>query len=421
MAEPKFRILAVCSHAVQYMSPLLRRLESDPRVDLQVAYCSLRGAEAGLDPDFNTTVKWDLPLLDGYSWQEIPNRGSGDEGFFGLYNPGLWKVIRRGNFDAVLCFTGYIRASFWISYFAAKFSRAAFLFGCDQNSLEPRDGRAWKRWVKNLSWPILYGLADQVVVSSNAARSLIISLGIPEEDVTLTPLVVDNDWWNARAREVNRDAVRATWGAAPDTQVVLFCGKLQPWKCPLDLLHAFATINDARSLLVIAGEGPQREELQAEAGRLGVADRVRMLGFVNQSDLPAVYTSADVLVLPSAFEPFAAVVAEASCCGCPVIASDCVGAAPDLIAPVNPDFVFPAGNVDALTEVLRQAISSKSALAEFGRKARARMDTWSYRENIDGTVRAIARAVRKVRYSPLTADAALDVSPPNTGNSTLRK
>ncbi|MDP9169300.1 MAG: glycosyltransferase family 4 protein, partial [Acidobacteriota bacterium] len=271
------------------------------------------------------------------------------------------------------------------------------------------------------TWPVLYGLADQVVVSSNAARALIMSLGVPAEDVTLTPLVVDNDWWYARSREVDRAAVRSSWGAAPDTQVVLFCGKLQIWKRPLDLLHAFAAINDAQSMVVIAGEGPQREELQAEAARLGIADRVRMLGFVNQSDLPAVYTSADLLVLPSAFEPFAAVVAEASCCGCPVMASDCVGAAPDLIAPVNPQFIFPAGNVDALTVALRRAISSKSALAEFGRKARARMDTWSYRENIDGTIRAIARAVRKVRYSPLTPDSSLDVSPPHGGESPIHK
>lgn len=54
---------AVASHPVQYMSPVLRRLAQDPRIELKVAYCSLRGAEAMHDPEFNATVKWDVPLL----------------------------------------------------------------------------------------------------------------------------------------------------------------------------------------------------------------------------------------------------------------------------------------------------------------------------------------------------------------------
>ena len=72
MAERRYRLLAVCGHPVQYMAPLLRRMAAHPRLDLQVAYCSLRGAEVH-DPEFGATVKWDVALLDGYSWTEVPN------------------------------------------------------------------------------------------------------------------------------------------------------------------------------------------------------------------------------------------------------------------------------------------------------------------------------------------------------------
>jgi glycosyltransferase involved in cell wall biosynthesis len=74
---------------------------------------------------------------------------------------------------------------------------------------------------------------------------------------------------------------------------------------------------------------------------MGVADRTRFWGFVNQSQLPAVYTSADLMVLPSEYEPFAVVVNEASCCECPVAVSDRVGAGRDLVEPVNPGLIFP--------------------------------------------------------------------------------
>ena len=125
------------------MTPMLRRMAQHPQLDLHVAYCSLRGAQPSHDPEFNTTVQWDIPLLEGYQWEEVTNCGSGAESFFGLYNPGLWKLIRNGKFDAVLCYLSYRCASFWISYAVSKLSRSAFLFGCDQNSLEARDGRAW--------------------------------------------------------------------------------------------------------------------------------------------------------------------------------------------------------------------------------------------------------------------------------------
>jgi glycosyltransferase involved in cell wall biosynthesis len=179
-----------------------------------------------------------------------------------------------------------------------------------------------------------------------------LSLRIPAERITMTPYSVDNDWWIAQAQNVNRELVRVGWGASAETAVILFCAKLQPWKRPLDLLRAFAMADLPDALLVFAGEGPQREELERQAAVLGVAGRVRFLGFMNQSQLPAVYTAADLMVLPSEYEPFAVVVNEASCCGCPVAASDRVGAAGDLLLTVDPGLVYPCGDVRPLASLL---------------------------------------------------------------------
>src|SRR6266404_7186056 len=144
MSERRVRVLVIASHPVQYSSPLFRLMAQHSKLDFHVAYCTLRGAEAGHDPEFGRSVQWDIPLLDGHSWTHVQNRGSGAESFFGLYNPGLWKFICSGNFDAVVCYLVYVRASFWISYLAAKSSGAAFLFGTDAHSFAARDGRAWK-------------------------------------------------------------------------------------------------------------------------------------------------------------------------------------------------------------------------------------------------------------------------------------
>ena len=378
------------------MSPVLRHLAQDPRLDIQVAYCSMKGSDPTYDPEFAATVKWDVPLLEGYEWIALPNQGSGSDSFFGLCNFALWKLIASSQFDAVICLTGYIRASFWLAFLASKFSKTAFLFGTDANSLVPRDTRPWKITAKRLLWPRLYSLADQVVVPSTAAYRLMQTLGIPEERVTLTPYAVDNDWWRTQSDLVDRGAVRRSWDISASSPIVLFCAKLQPWKRPFDLLRAFAIANITDAHLVFVGEGPLRRGLEAEAVSLGIGSQVRFLGFVNQSQLPSVYAASDLMVLPSEFEPFAVVVNEASCCGCAVIASDRVGAAQDLIAPVNPSFIYPCGNVDALAQLLKDVLAGSIEFSKYGRAARRRMETWSIRENVSGTVEAIRRAVLRV-------------------------
>src|SRR5437016_13644043 len=243
MPERRYRILFVASHPVQYQAPLFRRMAKQASLALHVAYWTLRGAEAGHDPEFGANIQWDVPLLDGYSWTHVLNRGSGAESFFGLFNPGLWRLIRGGNYDAVVSYVGYVRASFWVALAAAKLSNAAFIFGTDAVSLTPRDRRAWKSKAKKFLWPRLFRLADQVIVSSASGVDLMRSLGIPQERVTLTPFVVDNDWWMQQSKLVDRAAVRAAWGAAPDPLVVLFCAKLQPWEAPLASIRDLARAN----------------------------------------------------------------------------------------------------------------------------------------------------------------------------------
>jgi len=372
-------------------------MATEPQLELHVAYCSPPQTEASLDPDFQVKVQWDVPLLDGYSWSEVPNKGSGKETFWGLNNPGLKTLICEGRFDAVICYVGYLRASFWIAWRAAKASGAAFLFGTDAHTLSPRVGTSWKARIKKLLWPVLFRLADQVIVPSSGTFALMRSLGIPEQRISLTPYAVDNDWWKANSAKVDRDAVRSTWGAAPSQPVILFCAKMQPWKRPMDLLRAFASANIPQSLLVFAGDGPLRSELEGEVTKLGLQQRVRFIGFINQSGLPAVYTAADLLVLPSSYDAFAVVVNESMCCGCPVIVSDQVGAALDLVVPVRPEFVFRVGDIRGLAEVLRTAFSDRQQLSETGRLGFDYVETHSAERNVAATVNAVRRAVKVVR------------------------
>jgi len=81
--------------------------------------------------------------------------------------------------------------------------------------------------------------------------------------------------------------------------------------------------------------------------------------------------------------------------------SDHVGAGPDLIAPVHAEFIFPAGDVDAIARILLGAAADRSRLREISGRGLAHMQTWSPEQNIAATVEAIQVAVarRRIRSS----------------------
>lgn len=395
MTERKLRVLTISSHPIQYGAPLFRIMATHPKLDFQVAYCSLRGAEAGFDPEFGANVQWDVPLLDGYKWTHIPNRGNGSENFLAWRNTGLWKFIRHGNFDAVISHVGYVRATFWIACFAARSVGIPFIFGTDASSIEPRDESRWKLAAKKIIWPAVFSLAGQVLTASSAGRDMMISLGFPADRVSMTLDTVDNDWWRAQANAADREEVRRSLRVSPQEKIILFCAKLQPWKRPMDLLQAFASaaIQDAK--LVFAGDGAQRAELEKEAAARGVSDKVEFLGFVNQSQLPRLYKAADLMVIPSRYEPFGLVVNESMLCGCPVIASDRVGAVRDLITHGETGYVYPHGNTNALATLLKSALADPAHLQSIRERALQRIATWTPKASADALVEAVERALAR--------------------------
>ncbi len=399
MKNDKYRVLLLCEHPVQYNTILWSLQARHPKLDILVAYCSLRGAEGAVHhPDFGVDIKWDVPLLEGYPWVLVDD--SGKPGKNGSARPGffskpLWRLIRDGGFDAIYV-GGYYFPEAWFTLLAAKRLGIPYVLSTDVHSLESRRVRsAFSRAIKKAVVGRIFKMAGAVNTGSSGATAYVQSLGVPADRIILARNVVDNGWWGARAAEIDRAAVRRDWNIAPDATVVLYCAKLQSWKRPGDLLEAFARANVEHSCLVYVGDGPLHKELEIRAASLGIADRVRFLGFVNQSGLPAVYAASDLLVLPSDFEPFGLVVNEAMVCGCPAVVSDRVGAKYDLIREGETGYVFPCGDIAALANILSELLADRPRLARMGAAAKVRMESWTPEMNVDSFAQAVELAVRR--------------------------
>lgn len=190
--------------------------------------------------------------------------------------------------------------------------------------------------------------------------------------VVVAPQAVDVDRFGAPVPDAQRAAARERAGGPGAELLVLFAGRLVQEKGISTLLDAWrrAALGPG-ARLALAGAGPlERTVRDTEPG-------ARLLGQVDPSELPALYSAADVLVLPSVptasfLEPWGLVVNESMLQGTPVVASDAVGAAAGgLVRDGRNGFVFPAGDADALAARLRALAGSRDLRAELGAAARA--------------------------------------------------
>ncbi len=400
-SQVRRNVLVMASHVVPYGSAGFRLLAQDPRLNIQVAYCSMQGAEAGLDPEFEVEIQWDEPLLEGYPWIHVPNRSlrPGLARFFGLWNPGLWRLIRNGKFDAIVIYTGYMYASFWLAVLAAKSKRVPVIISSDSSTTQPRDGSSWKKWIKPFILGKVYRAIDILMAGSPAVAELAVLCGLPKERIVVIPSGMNKDEWVARTMRFDRRVVRKECGIPEDATVVFCCAKLQPWKRPLDLLRAFAAAAVPGAYLVIAGDGPQRLELEQEARDLGVSEYVRILGFVNLSKLPGLYKASDLFVLPSEYDPCPLVVPEAMLSGLPVVMSDAILGRLGMIDPGKSGYTYPCGDSDRLAEILRKVLGDPDHIEHLKRGVRRQMEFWSSSDLLDSWVRAIDTAKQKVQNS----------------------
>ncbi|PYM76606.1 MAG: sugar transferase [Candidatus Rokuibacteriota bacterium] len=173
----------------------------------------------------------------------------------------------------------------------------------------------------------------------------------------------------ARYSPGDRAEGRAALGIPSGGTVVGTVGRLNPVKGHVTLIRAFARLATADAVLVVAGDGPCRDELHQCAKTLGLGDRVRFLG--ERHDVPRVLRAMDVFVLPSIAEGISNTTLEAMATGLPVVATR-VGGNAELVVHGTTGRLVPAENPEALAEGIAEYVSDPIRRLDHGARARAR-------------------------------------------------
>ena len=371
------RLAIVTSHPIQYYAPLFRTLADRDPLDIHVFYGWKGATESAYDPGFEDDVQWDISLLDGYDYTFVPNTSSdpGSHHFRGLVNPGLIPDIESWGPDALLLFgwayQSHLRALLHFSGDVPIFFRGDSTLLDEQGGLRTGLRRLFLRWV--------YRHVDVALYVGENNRAYFEAHGLSDEQLTWVPHAVENQRFK-NVPDAGRKALqwRRELGIPDDAVVILFAGKFESKKAPDTLLDAFLKCDNTKAHFALAGSGPMEEELR---GRAGGRPEVHFLGFQNQSRMPVVYRLGDVFVLPSRGpgETWGLAVNEAMACGRPVVVSDRVGCAPDLVGRET-GFVIPAGDTGALRRRLETLVDDEELRCRMGRKAQAQIKDWSIRQ-----------------------------------------
>jgi glycosyltransferase involved in cell wall biosynthesis len=407
MTDRPIQLAMLAASPVPYQIPLYRKIAADPRIEFTAIFAS----SAGVRPEklgFSHPVAWDIDALDGYRsvfLKRAERSGIESASFLRHRDFDVVTTLLRSDFE-VLWSHGYSSLTHLLAIGTQLARRRPVLIRDDQTLLHPR--------------PLIKKLVKSVALGGILKRSFALyvgvenrrwfeSYGVPPAKQFRVPWCVDNAYFREQTARLarSRSELRQQFGIpAHSGPVVLSVARLIPKKQPLFLLEAFRRLRERmHCCLLFVGSGELEEEIRHEIRERQIPD-VILSGFLNQSQIAHAYAAADVFALPSKMhETWGLVVNEAMNFGLPVIVSNKVGCAPDLVHEGVNGFVVSADDPGKLAERLEALVGSRELRGEFGAASLELVSRFTYEAAADGILRAVEAAVGSDRWA--AADASM--------------
>ncbi|MCS3937292.1 glycosyltransferase involved in cell wall biosynthesis [Salinibacter ruber] len=259
----------------------------------------------------------------------------------------------------------------------------------------------WHEWPKKR----VVGLCQSGFVAGRRHEAYLSELRLSPARIVQGYDVVDNAHFSEGAdRSRNGQAVPSEEHGFP-AHYFLSCARFVEKKNLPMLVRAYARYRDQISTtgwpLVIVGDGPQRDAIDAEVQRLDLREHVYFPGFKQYDELPAYYGRADAFILPSKYEQWGLVVNEAMAAGLPVLVSERCGCAPDLVAEGENGWTFAPDAPGELAQLMTRISEENIDCTALGQASRERIQAWSP-ETFAASMTEAVRIARQQNVSSLS-------------------
>jgi glycosyltransferase involved in cell wall biosynthesis len=375
------RLAIITTHPIQYNAPFFRLLAQHPLFTIKVFY-TWGQLEHGdkYDPGFGKTIKWDIPLLDGYEYVFVKNTSPqpGTHHYKGIINPTLNAEVESWKPDAVLVYGWSFKSHLAsIRYFHKKIP---VLFRGDSTLIDEKHGI--KKYIRRLFLKWVYRHIDFALYTGTHNQAYFTAHGCGKEKLVYCPHAIDNNRFSNNEAEYTLQAKnkRDALGFTDEDVVLLFAGKLEPKKNPFFLLRLAKAISNSRFKILFVGNGSLEAELKQAAANDA---RIQFMDFCNQSVMPVIYRMADIFILPSTGpgETWGLAANEAMACGLAVMLSDKTGGAVDLVDADN-GLVFNPANSNACVDFINKLLNSPATLQRMQAASAEKIKNFSYQHGI---------------------------------------
>jgi len=385
------RLAILSSHPIQYNAPFFAAIAKSPSVQLKVFY-SWQGTSNKVDPEFGEKITWDIPLLEGYESSFVQNvaKDPGSHHFNGIYNPDMNRIIKSWGANVLLVYGWAFRTHLLaMRYFHGRipvYFRGDSTLLTESGFIKSACRKIWLTWV--------YKHIDGAFYPGSNSKKYFLAYGVPEETLFHVPHCIDNVRFGDEKNLCEQTAIqqRRKMGITDTALVLTFVGKLVQRKQPVLLLRAVLELLQSKPTseihLIFIGIGPLLEDLKNLAGD---CKYIHFLGFKNQTEMPLMYRLGDIYVLPSDIETWGLGVNEAMACSRPVIVSDKVGCAPDLVKSHISGDIFEAGNIKSLEQNIAKYIENKDLIIEMRDSANKLIRDWSIEKSSEFLEKCILR------------------------------
>lgn len=345
--------------------PLFNALAAEPDVDLRVFFL------AESDP---RRTHYELHADEfRFDWRVLRGRELLRGGRWIVWSRGVLGDLRRFRPD-VVAVGGWNQPAFWQALAYTMARRIPLLVWVESTA---RDSRS-QALPFELAKRALIRAAAGFLVPGRASLDYLRTLGVEDDRIAVAPNAVDAEIFGAAAGP--REGVTCTF---------LYVGRLDAEKGLDGLLRAFERVPGE---LVIVGGGTEETALRAQA-----SERVRFIGRLDRDNVVPHYAAADVFVLPSHSEPWGMVLNEAAAAGLPLVATEGVGAAHDLIEDGVNGFRIPVADERALSAAMQRLADDRAFRAAAGRHSRELVRTFTpeaWARGVAGLARAVNRRAR---------------------------
>lgn len=342
----------------------------------------------------------------GHNYQELPQSHFGYQVLHGhsllATISKIYKTIRailNKRVNAVFI-SGYVNAAPLVAILTCVVLQKCFFVHSDIFNIQaPRGSLAWlKRWVRDGIRAIIFRFSTGVLVCGKLGYESALLAGCPQSKVMDFPYVVD------RERLLSDEPASIPLDLKEDLHStrsrLYFSGRMIERKGLKTLLEAAAQMGlssaqDTQEWVIwIAGEGPLFLEYQALAKSLGIARRVRFLGFVQMKLHSWLLRNASIVIVPSFSDAWGIVVDEGMQLGKPIIASTAVGSAVDRIESGKNGLLFSPGDVSQLKNHLMHLMSSDELRHSLGKTALRVSGAYGPKRNISNLQQVFGQSVK---------------------------